>query len=55
LEIQDSETSIVNLKKEGVFVRNDVINGEEGKLALLEDSSGNPIELFEYYKEYPRL
>jgi len=55
LEVQDLETSVENLKKAGVSIRNDIINGQEGKLALLEDPSGNPIELFEYYKENPRL
>lgn len=55
LEVQDLETSVQNLKKEGVSFRNDIISGQEGKLALLEDPSCNPIELFEYYKENPRL
>jgi len=55
LEVPDLETSVENLKKAGVSIRNDIINGQEGKLTLLEDPSGNPIELFEYYKENPRL
>lgn len=55
LEINELEAAVENLKKEGVHFRNDIINGTEGKHILLEDPFGNLIELFEYYKENPKL
>jgi hypothetical protein len=38
------------LRKEGVHFRNDIVTGVGGKQILLDDPSGNPIELFEPYK-----
>jgi catechol 2,3-dioxygenase-like lactoylglutathione lyase family enzyme len=35
------------LKKSGLSFRNDIVIGPGGKQILLEDPSGNPIELFE--------
>ena len=35
------------LKKDGVKFRNDVVEGPGGRQILLEDPSGNPVELFE--------
>jgi hypothetical protein len=38
------------LKREGNRIRSDIITGIGGKQILLEDPSGNPIELFESAK-----
>jgi hypothetical protein len=35
------------LKKAGVRFRNDIVAGPGGRQILLEDPSGNPVELFE--------
>jgi hypothetical protein len=35
------------LKKAGVHFRNDIVTGVGGKQVIIEDPSGNPVELFE--------
>jgi catechol 2,3-dioxygenase-like lactoylglutathione lyase family enzyme len=47
LEVSGLETLITNLKLAGVTFRNEMIDGVGGKQVLIEDPSGNPIELFE--------
>jgi hypothetical protein len=49
LEVSDLATIVEALRKEGVHFRNDVVTGVGGKQILLDDPSGNPIELFEPY------
>jgi catechol 2,3-dioxygenase-like lactoylglutathione lyase family enzyme len=39
------------LRKAGVHFRNDIVNGFGGKQILLDDPSGNPIELFEPHSQ----
>jgi catechol 2,3-dioxygenase-like lactoylglutathione lyase family enzyme len=41
------ERDIADLKEAGVKFRNDVVAGPGGRQVLIEDPSGNPIELFE--------
>jgi catechol 2,3-dioxygenase-like lactoylglutathione lyase family enzyme len=41
------EDDIEVLKKAGVQFRNDIVVGPGGRQILLEDPSGNPVELFE--------
>ncbi len=47
LRVNDLTTTVERMRKSGVHFRNDVVNGNGGKQILLEDPSGNPIELFE--------
>ncbi len=47
LEVSGLELLITNLKLSGVTFRNDMIDGVGGKQILIEDPSGNLIELFE--------
>lgn len=47
LEVSDIETMVQALRTAGVVFRNDIVHGVGGKQILLEDPSGNPIELFE--------
>jgi len=47
LEVDDLSSTVRELKKKGAKFRNEIIEGKGGKQALLEDPSGNPIELFE--------
>jgi catechol 2,3-dioxygenase-like lactoylglutathione lyase family enzyme len=47
LEVPDIETTVAKLKASGARFRSDVITGQGGKQILIEDPSGNPIELFQ--------
>ena len=47
LEVDDLDSLVKTLREHGAHFRNDVVNGRGGKQILLEDPSGNPIELFE--------
>ncbi|HLY14348.1 MAG TPA: VOC family protein [Candidatus Limnocylindrales bacterium] len=47
LEVGDLETMIETLRVAGVHFRNDMVVGVGGKQVLIDDPSGNPIELFE--------
>jgi catechol 2,3-dioxygenase-like lactoylglutathione lyase family enzyme len=43
----DLDAEITRLRKEGVPFRNDVVTGPGGKQILVEDPSGNLVELFQ--------
>ncbi|HEY5260589.1 MAG TPA: VOC family protein [Solirubrobacteraceae bacterium] len=47
LEVPDLAATIEELRKAGVHFRNDLVIGVGGKQILLDDPSGNPVELFE--------
>jgi len=47
LEVSDLGVVFETLRQAGVRLRSDIIIGLGGKQALLDDPSGNPIELFE--------
>ena len=47
LVVADLDATITNLKTAGCRFRNDTVQGVGGKQILLEDPSGNLIELFE--------
>jgi catechol 2,3-dioxygenase-like lactoylglutathione lyase family enzyme len=47
VEVDDVEAVVRRLTDAGVRTRGDVINGQGGRQAIIEDASGNPIELFE--------
>ena len=47
LEVEDLDAAVARLKAHGARFRNEVVIGQGGKQILLEDPSGNPIELFE--------
>jgi catechol 2,3-dioxygenase-like lactoylglutathione lyase family enzyme len=47
LEVSDLAGTVAVLRTEGVHFRNDIATGVGGKLILIEDPSGNPVELFE--------
>jgi predicted enzyme related to lactoylglutathione lyase len=48
LVVDDLEREVERLRRAGTSLRSDVIVGVGGKQVLLDDPSGNPIELFEY-------
>jgi catechol 2,3-dioxygenase-like lactoylglutathione lyase family enzyme len=47
LEVSDLDATVERLRKHGVHFRNDILDGVGGKQILVEDPSGNPIELFQ--------
>jgi catechol 2,3-dioxygenase-like lactoylglutathione lyase family enzyme len=47
LEVADLEATVTELRKHGARFRNEIITGVGGKQILVEDPSGNPIELFQ--------
>ena len=50
IETDNLENFVADLKKKGAKFRNDIVVGQGGKQALLQDPSGNLIELFEHKK-----
>jgi catechol 2,3-dioxygenase-like lactoylglutathione lyase family enzyme len=44
--VSDIEAEVERLRAEGVVFRNGIVTGPGGKQILLEDPSGNPVELF---------
>jgi len=55
LQVDDLESTIEELRRQGARFRNELVNGVGGKQILLEDPSGNPIELFEPTRAEARL
>ena len=47
LEVDDLAATVSDLRDAGADFRNDIVTGVGGKQILLNDPSGNPIELFE--------
>ncbi|WP_211882783.1 VOC family protein [Pseudarthrobacter albicanus] len=47
LEVSDLAATVRTLRDAGVQFRNDIVTGVGGKQVLIDDPSGNPIELFE--------
>jgi len=47
IEVEDLEATVERLRAAGAQFRNEIVTGVGGKQILLEDPSGNPIELFE--------
>ena len=47
VEVEDLASSVERLKDGGCRFRNEIVEGQGGKQVLVEDPSGNPIELFE--------
>jgi catechol 2,3-dioxygenase-like lactoylglutathione lyase family enzyme len=55
LEVPDLEAAVARLREAGAHFRNDIVTGRGGKQILVEDPSGNPVELFEPTQEAARL
>jgi catechol 2,3-dioxygenase-like lactoylglutathione lyase family enzyme len=47
IEVQDLAALVEKLRKAGVRFRNEIVTGVGGKQILVEDPSGNLVELFE--------
>jgi predicted enzyme related to lactoylglutathione lyase len=47
IEVNNISTKVETLKKAGAHFRNNIVTGVGGKQIIVEDPSGNPVELFE--------
>jgi catechol 2,3-dioxygenase-like lactoylglutathione lyase family enzyme len=55
IEVTDLAALVETLHKSGAHFRNDIVVGVGGKQILLDDPSGNPVELFEPTRPEARL
>ncbi|HSM95128.1 MAG TPA: VOC family protein [Rhizomicrobium sp.] len=55
IQVDDIEATVAELRKAGVRFRNDIVTGVGGKQILVEDPSGNPVELFQPLRDEARL
>jgi catechol 2,3-dioxygenase-like lactoylglutathione lyase family enzyme len=55
LEVADLAATVNQLRQAGVRFRNEIVTGVGGKQILVEDPSGNPVELFEPLRSEARL
>jgi catechol 2,3-dioxygenase-like lactoylglutathione lyase family enzyme len=47
IEVQDLAATVETLREAGARFRNEIVTGVGGKQIIVDDPSGNPIELFE--------
>ncbi len=47
IEVNDLDGVVENLRQSGAHFRNEIVTGVGGKQIIVEDPSGNPVELFE--------
>jgi catechol 2,3-dioxygenase-like lactoylglutathione lyase family enzyme len=55
LEVSDLASTVDELRRQGARFRSDIIEGVGGNQILVEDPSGNPVELFEPTRPGARL
>jgi catechol 2,3-dioxygenase-like lactoylglutathione lyase family enzyme len=55
IEVDDLAAVVDRLRAAGVHFRSDLITGVGGKQVLIDDPSGNPVELFEPTRAEARL
>jgi predicted enzyme related to lactoylglutathione lyase len=55
LEIDDLDATVDELRRNGASFRNPIIEGVGGRQTLVEDPSGNPVELFQPTRAEARL
>jgi catechol 2,3-dioxygenase-like lactoylglutathione lyase family enzyme len=55
IEVDDLEASVGRLRAAGAHFRNDIVTGVGGKQILLQDPSGNLVELFQPIRPEARL
>jgi catechol 2,3-dioxygenase-like lactoylglutathione lyase family enzyme len=47
MQVSDIETTVERLRSDGVHFRGSIVVGVGGKQIIVEDPSGNPVELFQ--------
>ena len=55
IEIDDLAATVEQLRKAGAHFRNEIVTGVGGKQIIVDDPSGNPVELFEPILNEARL
>jgi predicted enzyme related to lactoylglutathione lyase len=55
IQVDDIEATVARLRAAGVHLRNDIVTGVGGKQILVDDPSGNPVELFQPTRPEARL
>jgi catechol 2,3-dioxygenase-like lactoylglutathione lyase family enzyme len=55
IEVEDIDGTTRALRRAGVAFRNDIVTGVGGRQVLVDDPSGNPVELFEPIRPEARL
>ena len=55
LEVEDVDAVAATLRAAGVAFRTDVVDGVGGRQVVVEDPSGNPVELFQPTRPEARL
>jgi catechol 2,3-dioxygenase-like lactoylglutathione lyase family enzyme len=55
VQVNDLAAAVATLRKAGARFRNDIVTGVGGKQIIVEDPSGNPVELFEPIAPEARL
>ncbi|MGP8001379.1 MAG: VOC family protein [Streptosporangiaceae bacterium] len=55
LEVTDLAATVQQLRQSGARFRNEIVTGVGGRQILVEDPSGNPVELFEPTRPEARL
>jgi catechol 2,3-dioxygenase-like lactoylglutathione lyase family enzyme len=55
IEVEDLSATVGSLQQSGVHFRNDIVEGVGGRQIILDDPSGNPIELFQPTRGEARL
>ena len=47
IEVRDLDAVVTTLREHGAHFRNEIVDGVGGRQILVEDPSGNPVELFQ--------
>lgn len=47
IEVVDLDAMVTQLREHGAQFRNEIVTGVGGKQIILDDPSGNPVELFQ--------
>jgi catechol 2,3-dioxygenase-like lactoylglutathione lyase family enzyme len=55
LQVEDLDATVAELRAAGARFRNEIVDGVGGRQILVEDPSGNPVELFEPKIDEARL
>jgi catechol 2,3-dioxygenase-like lactoylglutathione lyase family enzyme len=55
IEVDDLAATVEKLRKAGAHFRNDIVTGVGGKQIIIDDPSGNPVELFQPIRSEARL
>ena len=50
LEVGDLDAAVADLREHGARLRNEILTGRGGRQILVEDPSGNLVELFEPFR-----